>query len=890
MMQRAESIHHIPNKVGPDVKLGQERAPSYPVQGDFVLVNAIIKPESGGYETYVEWTVNGQAMQPVKGMYINDYADNIRYYRFELGMFNEGDLVKYRIKADNEDDTVSSREFSFKVYNKYMAEGLDSVEPVSGGLKLQFSGKGNCTFPLLYLCFENGNLKITITSSCDFENNSSAVVSSRQGDKTYVCQDKVSGKKAVIDCNASKIYIKDENDNTLLESYGGPVGFLSFIGSSDGQIHSLELNFKVSSNDYFGFGEKFDSLNQKGLKPKTYVFNQPCNQNEKTYIPIPFFFTEKSYGMFVDTSYQVDFELAADRHDLLKISSRTNPDKPCLDLYVFFGQPKGILQKFLGVTGAPKLPQKWVFGPWISSNGWNTQKETMRQIALMNKHEIPSTVVVLEAWSDEHTFYLFNDSVYETVDGGEALRYKDLRFSDDGRWPDPKGMADYMHENNLKLVLWQIPVIKHKSNPTLVQHMSDRRYAIDEKLCITYSDGTPYVINYDWFSGSMMPDFTNPATRKWWAQKRKYLVEDIGVDGFKTDGGEFIFDDDVVFYNGEDGAQVRNKYPEYYISTYHEYMKEVVTFSRAGSTRSQRYPIYWSGDQGSTFREFRSLIRASLSINISGNPFCGLDLAGFSGEIPTPELFIRGAQFAAFSPVMQFHSESSNDRSPWNMAERTGEKRILDIYRKLARVRMNCIPYIYNEARNVSQNSEPFMRPLFIDNPEDSNAYGSEFEYMFGRSLLVAPITEEGIWQRDIYLPKGEWIDFWNGNVYEGNSSMRYTCSLDIIPVFMKRGSIIPLNLNNDFEIGGRINNDLNTYENLCFIMTGRLESGFEFCDDIGNRVLFIDNKGRLEINMPGTTGRIYLLSDKELDGYTRQSTKIINGTCYCIYEIKSQR
>lgn len=891
-MKHAERILHIPNRIGPDIKFGVERCPAYPVQDDFVLLNARVWPEAGGYDVFVEWTVNDKEMEPVKGVHVNDYADKMHYYRFELGRFKEGDLIKYRIKVKNEDDTLSSREFSFKVYNIYQAERLDSVEPVIGGLKLQFSVSGNGTFSPLYLSFDSGNLKISITEVRDLNDCSSEAVFSQQDDRTYIYQDKVSGRKAVIDRELSKFYIKDEIDAIILESYDDLLGFFSFIGGSDGQIHSLKLNFKVNNNDYCGFGEKFDSLNQKGLKPKAYVFNKPGSQEEKTYMPIPFFFTEKGYGMFVDTSYQVDFELATKRNDLLEITARTNIYKPCLDLYIFFGQPKGIIQKFLGITGVPKMPPKWVFGPWISSNGWNTQKETLMQIDLMNKHKIPATVVVIEAWSDENTFYLFNDSVYKTVEGGEALKYEDLEYSDDCKWPDLKGMVDYMHENNLRLVLWQIPVIKHKSNPTIVQHMSDRRYVIDNKLCVTYSDGTPYEINYDWFTGSMLPDFTNPETRKWWMKKRRYLTEDLGVDGFKTDGGEFIFDDDVVFYNGEDGAQMRNKYPQYYISTYHEFMKdEMITFSRAGSTGSQNYPIYWTGDQCSTFEEFRSVIRAILSINISGNPFCGFDLGGFIHEIPTPELFIREAQFAVFSPVMQFHSETrpgeNNDRSPWNMVDRTGDKRVLDIYRKLATVRMNSIPYIYNEARHVSQNCEPLLRPLFIDNPEDSNVFNIEFEYMFGRSLLVAPVTEEGVWQRNVYLPKGEWVDFWNGNIYEGNRYIRYICDLDSIPVFIKKGSIIPLNLNSNFEIGGYIDNSLDTYENLCFITTGKFENEFEYCDDIGNRVIFCNSEGKLEVNISGSVDRIYLMSNQELDGCINQYTKITNTKCYNIYEVQ---
>lgn len=892
-MKHAESIQHIPNRVGPDVKFGVERYPAYPVQDDFVLINARVLPEANGYDVFLEWTLNDKEMELVKGKYISDYADKMYYYRFELGRFNEGDLIKYRIKVNNENDTVSTREFSFKVYNVYEAERLDSVEPVAGGIKLQFSGGDNYIFPSVYLSFENGNMKMSITAACDLNNDSSEVMFMQQ-DNAYIFQDKASGRKVVIDNNLFKIYIKDENDVTVLESYDSMIGFFSFIGSSDGQIHSLKLNFKVNNNDYFGFGEKFDRLNQKGLRPKSYVFNQPGKQGEKTYMPIPFFITERGYGMFVDTSYQVDFELAANREDLLEISARTNPNKPCLDLYVFFGQPKGIIKKYLGITGTPKLPPKWVFGPWISSNGWNTQKETLMQIDTMNKLKIPATVVVIEAWSDESTFYIFNDSIYKTAEGEETLKYKDFKYNNDGKWPDPKAMSDYIHKNNLKLVLWQIPVIKSKNYIVSVQHKSDKQYVIDNKLCVTYSDGTPYEINYDWFSNCMLPDFTNPETRKWWIKNRKYLVEDIGVDGFKTDGGEFVFDDDVVFYNGEDGAQMRNKYPQYYISTYHEFMNDdMITFSRAGSAGSQKYPIYWSGDQCSTFEEFRNVIRSNLSINISGNPFCGFDLGGYIHEIPTVELFIRESQFAVFSPVMQFHSETrpgeNNDRSPWNIADRTGDERVIDIYRKFATIRMNIIPYIYNEARYVSQNCEPLMRPLFIDNPEDRNVFNIEFEYMFGRSLLVAPIIEEGIWQRSVYLPEGVWCDFWSGIEYVGNKYIKYLCDIDKIPVFIKKNSIIPLNLNNKFEIGGYIGNRVDIYSNLCFIVEGEVPEQYQFEDDLGNKIEFRNQNGNLSIDIKGNIEEIFIMfrTGSLLD--EKSSNIEVNGISYCVYTIENK-
>lgn len=234
---------------------------------------------------------------------------------------------------------------------------------------------------------------------------------------------------------------------------------------------------------------------------------------------------------------------------------------------------------------------------------------------------------------------------------------------------------------------------------------------------------------------------------------------------------------------------MRNLYPVKYIEAYHEFAgKDRITFSRAGYTGAQKYPLYWGGDQTSSFRTLKSLLIAGLSMNISGNPFWGWDLAGFSGDIPTPELYVRSVEMATFCPVMQFHSESRGaenwDRSPWNMQARTGDERIIDLYRFYANLRMNLLPYIYNEAIYISTHGEPLMRPLFYDYPEDPRVFNIEDQYLFGRSLLVAPVIVEGARQRKIYLPRGQWTDFWTGKVYSGESYINYPCDLGKIPVF----------------------------------------------------------------------------------------------------------
>jgi len=217
---------------------------------------------------------------------------------------------------------------------------------------------------------------------------------------------------------------------------------------------------------------------------------------------------------------------------------------------------------------------------------------------------------------------------------------------------------------------------------------------------------------------------------------------------------------------------------------------------------------------------------------------------------------------------MQFHSDTQNsnwDRTPWNIAERNEDKRALEIYRDYANLRMNMLPYIYNEAIHVAEKGEPMMRPLVFDYINDKRLCNIEDEYLFGRFLLVAPVTEEGQRQREIYLPEGEWIDFWNGTKYSGQKYIKYLCDLDKIPVLIKNNSVMPFNLNNNFEIGGYIGHKVDQYCNLCFMIVGEIKETYEFRDDLGNKILFAQENGKIKVDMSGKIDKIYIISSKPL-------------------------
>ena len=381
-------------------------------------------------------------------------------------------------------------------------------------------------------------------------------------------------------------------------------------------------------------------------------------------------------------------------------------------------------------------------------------------------------------------------------------------------------MFEYLHENGLKVILWQIPIQKYLNKQYHLQKDEDEKYMIAEGYCVKYSDGTPYRMPEGWFKESLLMDFSNSKGVQWWFNKRQYLL-DIGVDGFKTDGGEFVFGKDLRFSDGRIGAEMRNNYPNDYIEAYYRFATEyhqgdAITFSRAGFTGAQNFPAHWAGDERSTFNAFQNSLIAGLTSGISGIPFWGWDLAGFNGDIPSAELFIRSAQMAAFCPIMQYHAESkaefNQDRTPWNIAQRTGDIRALEGYRFFANVRMNLLPYIFDQSRVSSETGIPLMRALFIEYPEDQSTYSIYDEYLFGDYLLVAPIIEQGTTERMVYFPEGTWINIWTNEIIEGPEWKRVNAQLMEIPVYIKGDSAILTNLDESLEFGSYVGNSVDAY------------------------------------------------------------------------------
>lgn len=549
-----------------------------------------------------------------------------------------------------------------------------------------------------------------------------------------------------------------------------------------------------------GFGERFDALDQRGRRLDAVVFEQYRDQGNRTYMPMPFAIVVggigASWGFHVDTSRRTWFDVGAIEPERVRIEADLDPERsPELTVRLWGGTPADVLRGFLSGTGQPMLPPEWAFRPWMSANEWNTQARVEAEVARSGELGIPVGVVVIEAWSDETTFVAFRDAVYEAHPDGAPHRFADFSFPRDGAWPDPKGMIERLHAEGIRVLLWQIPLVKAHPPPR-GQARHDRDTMVARGYGVREADGRPYRNRGWWFPGSLLVDFTNDDARNWWLEKRRYLVEELSVDGFKTDGGEHAWGHELRYADGTRGDVTNNRYPVLYAAAYHELLRSAgrqpLTFSRAGFTGASSVPAHWAGDERSTWEAFRASIIAGLTAGVSGVFFWGWDLAGFSGPPPSAELYLRAAAMATFCPIMQYHAEynfhrrPSNDRTPWNMAELTGDKRVIPAYRSLAELRERLVPYIAEQAHRAVAEPRPLMRALPFEWPDDRQAWDFPFQYLFGDDLLVAPVVQAGVPEVDVYLPVGRWADAWTGELLVGPAVVRRDAPLGSVPVFVR--------------------------------------------------------------------------------------------------------
>lgn len=804
------TIVHAPHGTDhPYLAGAAERTPRDPIGGDMVSIGFLTTPGSTARGVRLDWSRNAVPQTPIHGRALSVGQDQDRWL-VELGVLEAGDRVEYWMTADGQGQHAESPHYHFGVRRLRTLCGLGGMVGSADGVTVATVAEDGRAGPALALRAVAGDT-VQITLGGDAPPGLAA-----------------GGPVQWVDGHAA--ITLQPNGRITLTAGGAVINMrLRWVEEADGALVAFDLSGDLEDGEAIvGLGERFDALDQRGRAPGIIVYEQYKNQGDRTYLPVPFFCSSRGYACLVEGTAPVAWDFG-----------RTVPDRwrcradigatGVLAVDFIAGSPTHCVQSLTALTGRPTAPPPaWAFGLWMSSNEWNTQARVEYEVAQTQKHGIPATALVIEAWSDETTFYIWNGAQYEPMAGDQPLQLADFTFPADGPWPNPKGLTDALHAQGIHLVLWQIPALKRADAPHL-QHDADTQYALEHDFVLRMESGEPYENPAFWFKGALIPDFTSTAATAWWMQKRAYLLDEMGIDGFKTDGGEHLQGRGIVASDGRRGNELVNAFPTLYVGAYHRFARkrrgsEAMTFSRAGHTGVGAFPAHWAGDENSTWEAFRRSLVAGLSAGLSGIPFWGWDIAGFSEALPSAELYLRAAAMAAFCPIMQYHSDyrapgkPSMDRTPWHIQAHTGDPRVIPIFQRFARLRMNLLPYLVREAAHSAATGEPMLRALLLDNPDDAQVWRIIDQYRLGRDLLIAPVVVEGATHRRLYLPQGFWFDLWSGDSLQGGCWIDVDAPLETIPVFVRAGALLPLNLGDEYVLGADVGNALVPTELALFV------------------------------------------------------------------------
>ena len=537
----------------------------------------------------------------------------------------------------------------------------------------------------------------------------------------------------------------------FMHRYGYPAGL------TRNDMKKSFMSFYLHHDEHiYGFGEGYGNLDKRGTEQRLWLQEVFSNAVPAAYKQAPFYMSSRGYGLFVNTSNALNFKVGSLEHTTLSV---TIEDTDFFDAYFMYGPSlKDILPRYTAVTGAPALPPQWSFGLWMGRISYNRQEQVEAVAEELRAHNIPADVIHIDTNWFEYDWAC------------------DLEFGP-SKFPDPKAMTAKLAEQGFKVCLWQWP------NMLVGTPMFNEGHP-QGYFAKTTNDKT---YTYPGFmeDGAFL-DYSNPETVQWVKEKFRKLFEQ-GVRAIKTDFGEGA-PPDAVYANVPSEA-MHNRYPLLYNKAIFEVTQEVwgedegVVWSRSAWAGSQRYPVHWSGDGIARFEDLACVLRSTLSFGLSGFPFYSHDIGGFSG-IPSPELYVRWAQLGLFSSHARAHG--TPPREPWAYGD---EAEV--IFRKYDTLRYRLMPYIYSEAVTCVQTSLPMVRPLALEHPNDSTAVRVDDQYHFGGSLLVAPILDETN-RRKVYLPAGEWFDYWTQEKLTGGRWLTVKTNLDTLPLYVKAGSILP--------------------------------------------------------------------------------------------------
>ncbi|MBQ8392425.1 MAG: alpha-xylosidase [Clostridia bacterium] len=541
--------------------------------------------------------------------------------------------------------------------------------------------------------------------------------------------------------------------------------YISYV-TADGKPY-MDTHFAVDvAEKLYGLGERFTPFVKNGQSVD--IWNEDGGTcTEIAYKNIPFYISNKGYGIFANDPGPVSFEVCSEQVSRVQISV---PGEKT-DIMVIGGEDmKGVLSNYCALTGYPALPPAWTFGLWLTSSFTTSYDEDTVTgfVDGMREREIPLSVFHYDCfWMKENEWCNFK--------------------WDTAMFPDPVAMLKRMKEKNLHICVWINPYIGQKS--PLFDEAMEKNYLLNRE------NGD--VWQWDrWQSGMGLVDFTNPDAYKWYQDKLRALVE-MGVDCFKTDFGERI-PTDVKYFDGSDPVRMHNYYTYLYnkcvFSVLEEYKgkNQAVLFARSATVGCQKFPVHWGGDCTADYLSMAESLRGGLSLCMSGFGFWSHDISGFANTAPH-HLFKRWVAFGLLSTHSRLHGDTSY-RVPWlfnKEGEKNGEEACA-VTKHFAELKCSLMPYIYGKAVEANKTGVPVMRAMTLEFENEIPCHELDRQYMLGESLLVAPVLKEN-GEVDYYLPDGKWTHLLSNEVREGGKWQRDKYDFFSLPLYIRENTILPI-------------------------------------------------------------------------------------------------
>lgn len=530
-----------------------------------------------------------------------------------------------------------------------------------------------------------------------------------------------------------------------------------FVKGADGVHYFREQLDLAVGEAVYGLGERFSAFAKNGQSVD--IWNEDGGTaSEQAYKNVPFYVTNRGYGVFVNHPELVSFEVASEKVSKTQFSVRGEQ----LEYMVIGGDTlKDVLGNYTTLTGKPALPPAWTFGLWLTTSfTTNYDEDTVNSfVDGMAQRDLPLSVFHFDCfWMKEY-------------------QWCDFEW-DERVFPDPAGMLARLKAKGLKICVW------------INSYIAQRSRLFDEGMAHGYllkrPDGSVWQTDM-WQYGMGIVDFTNPDACRWFGDKLRALV-DMGVDSFKTDFGERI-PTDVVYFDGSDPQQMHNYYTQLYNKIVFDVLVEkkgrgkAALFARSATAGGQQFPVHWGGDCEATFESMAESLRGGLSMGLSGFGFWSHDIGGFE-QSATPDLYKRWVAFGLLSSHSRLHGSTSY-RVPWLFDEEA-----VDVLRHFTKLKARLMPYLFAQAAVSSRAGLPMMRAMLLEFGDDPACDYLDRQYMLGDALLVSPVFgSDG--ESAYYLPQGRWTHFLTGEVVEGGSWRRERYDYMSLPLYAREGSLI---------------------------------------------------------------------------------------------------